>query len=85
MHAAGSVAALVMFKVTPREALLLKASQRHSASVLSTVLSPLQQERAGFASVPPLETKDKHSAMLSMRVVQSTDGAGAAVWRLDAP
>lgn len=80
MHAAGSVAALVMFKVTPREALLLNPSHRHSASVLSTVLSPLQQELAGLASVPPAETKDKQSAMLSMSIEQSTAGAGAAVW-----
>lgn len=80
MHAVGSVAALVMFKVIPKEALFLNASQRHSASALSTVLSPAQQELFGFADVPPAVTKSKQSAMLIMRVEQSTAGAGAAVW-----
>lgn len=80
MHAVGSVAALVMFKVTPKEALLLNPSHRHSALALSTVLSPSQHALCGFASLPPAVTKSRQGAMLSMRVEHSTAGAGAAVW-----
>jgi len=77
------VLALVTFKTTPREALLLKASQRHAASALSTVLRPTQQPPSGLVVVLPLVTKDRQSAMFRIRLEQSTDGAGA--WGEDAP
>lgn len=83
MQAAGRDTALVTFSTTPREALLLKASQRQAGSALSTVLRPEQQVPSGLVAVLPLVTKDKQSAMFKIRLEQSTDGAGA--WCEDAP
>ena len=77
MQAAGREEALVTFKTTPREALLLKASQRHAASALRTVLRPTQQPPSGLVVVLPLVTKERQSAMVRIRLEQSTDGAGA--------
>jgi hypothetical protein len=77
LQAAGRAVAFVTFNTTPKEALLLKASQRHSASAFSTVLSPTQQVPSGFVTVLPLVTYDKQSAMFKIKVEQSTDGAGA--------
>lgn len=72
----GSVRALVTFNVTPREALLLKASQRHSASVFNTVFNPEQQVASGLVTVLPAETNDRQSAMFNTKLEQSTAGAG---------
>lgn len=77
LQAAGRERALVTLSTTPSWALLLKASQMHSASAFKTVLSPEQQVPSGFSVVLPLETKDKQSAMFSTRVEQSTPGGGA--------
>ena len=74
----GRVAALVTFKVTPREALLLKASQRQVASVCKTILSPAQQVPSGLVTLLPADTNERQSAMFNMRLEQSTAGAGAA-------
>lgn len=76
-QAAGSDIALVMLSVTPNCALLRKASQRHSASVFSTVFSPEQQVPSGFFAVLPAVTNVRQSAMFSTRLEQSTAGAGA--------
>lgn len=78
LQAAGRVMAFVIFKLTPRLALFLKASHKHSASVLSTDFSPEQQDPSGLFTVLPADTNDRQSAMLNTRVVQSTPGAGAA-------
>jgi len=56
LQAAGRAVALVTFKTTPKEALLLKASQRHSASAFNTVLRPAQQVPSGFVTVLPFVT-----------------------------
>lgn len=56
LQAAGRAVALVTFKTTPKEALLLKASQRHSASAFNTVLRPTQQVPSGFVTVLPIVT-----------------------------
>lgn len=84
-QAAGRAKALVTLRVTPSWALFLKASQRQSASVLSTVLSPEQQEPSGFCAVLPLVTKDKQSAMFKTRLEQSAAGAGAVCPATDSP
>lgn len=83
MHAAGREVALVTFKTTPNWALLLKASQRQEGAVLSTDFKPAQQVPSGFVVVLPFVTKDKQSAIVKTRFVQSTDGAGA--WWVEAP
>jgi len=83
LHAAGREVALVTFKTTPNWALLLKASQRQEGAVLSTDFKPEQQVPSGFVVVLPFVTKDKQSAIVKTRFVQSTDGAGA--WWVDAP
>lgn len=76
-QAAGRVKALVTLSVTPNCALFLKASQIHSASVFSTVLSPEQQEPSGFFVVLPLVTNERQSAKFNTRLEQSAAGAGA--------
>jgi hypothetical protein len=53
--------------------------------VPSTVFKPEQQVPSGFFEVLSFDTNDKQSAMLSTRVVQSTEGAGAEAWRWEAP
>ncbi|KAL1114013.1 hypothetical protein V6Z11_D02G228500 [Gossypium hirsutum] len=74
--------ALVTFKVTPREALLLKASHKHCGPAFNTVFKPEQQVPSGFDVLLPLDTKDKQSAMLRIREEQSTgeEGEGARAW-----
>ena len=56
LQAAGRAVALVIFKTIPKEALLLKAPQRHSASAFDTVLRPAQQVPSGFVTVLPFVT-----------------------------
>lgn len=85
LQTVGKVKALVTFRVTPIEALLLKASHRQSGSAFSTVFKPEQHVPSGFETSLPLDTKDKQSAMLRMIEEQSTeeeevDGDGAAAW-----
>lgn len=82
LQSEGSVWAFVTFKVTPREALLLKASHRHSASAFNTVLSAEQQDPCGFVTVLPACTNERQSAMFNTKVEQSTDAAGdgTAAW-----
>lgn len=46
LQTSGKVMALVIFRVTPKEALLLKASHRHSGSAFSTVFKPEQHDRS---------------------------------------
>lgn len=58
------VAALVMFKSMPKEALLFNASQMQPAFTLSTDLNAVQQEGSGFASSPPLLKNGTQFAML---------------------
>lgn len=76
-QAEGKDKAFVTLRATPNWALFLNPSQRHSASVFNTIFRPEQQEPAGFFSVLPLVTKDKQSAKLSIRLLQSAAGAGA--------
>lgn len=83
MQTEGRERAFVTFKTISNRALLLKASQRHSALVLNTVFKPAQHFPSGFAAVLSFDTKDKQSAMLNIRLVQSTEegaGADAGLW-----
>lgn len=80
LHAAGREVALVTFKTTPNWALLLNASQRQEGAVLRTDFKPEQQLPSGFVVVLPFVTKDKQSAIVKTRFVQSNDGVGAWWW-----
>lgn len=81
LHAAGREVAFVTFKTTPNWALLLNASQRQEGAVLRTDFKLEQQVPSGFVVVLPFVTKDKQSAIVKTRFVQSNDGVGA--WWVD--
>lgn len=83
LQAEGRLMALEMLSTTPSCALLLNASQRHSASVFSTVFRPEQHVPSGLSTVLPLETKERQSAIVRTRLEQSTAGAGASLWDVD--
>lgn len=79
LQAAGKPIAFFISKSTPNDLLLLKPSHKHSGFVLKTDFNPEQQLGCGLASVLPLVTKDKQSAMLITTLVQSVVGADPAV------
>lgn len=84
LQAAGRAMAFVTLRMTPSWALLRKASQMHSASVLSTVFSPEQHVPSGFSTALPFETNDRQSAIVSTKLEQSTAGAAAPPTEVDA-
>lgn len=76
-QAAGRVRALETLRVTPSWALFLKAWQRQSGLVLTTVFSPEQHVFSGFSAVPPADTNGRQSTMFATKPEQSAAGAGA--------
>lgn len=83
-QAAGRLNALVTFRVIPNWALFLNPSHKHSASVFNVVLRPEQHDPSGFSTVLPLVTNDKQSAIVNVKLEQSTAGAAAPAPEEDA-
>lgn len=63
----------------------MKASQRQEGALLSTDFRPEQQVPSGLVMVLSFVTNDKQSAMVRIRLEQSTEGDGACCVGDEAP